>query len=213
MKRLAQSLIQSWRNLTNKSLRPRSTLNSPRSKGSFFVTLQGEIFDPAGILLKRLPERPANSFVQQFIDILYPKMAQETLEVTETDGTGYAVVAAANVFRCNAELGDDTWGIVIGDDNTAVAIDDYFLVSPLTTNIVHGAHNIAEPVTEGTTRRLDITRIFTNNSGGDLTIEEVGLVIIIGTSTYRFLIDRSLYSATVINGNSISLRYRISVTI
>jgi len=196
-----------------RSSRPRSLLNSPKSNHSLSVTLRGEIRTPSGILLEALPEIPAKSFVQQFVDLLYPKMAQLTGAVKLTDGTPYNVVAAANVFRCNAAAGDTTWGIIVGDDNTPVAIDQYNLVSQVTTNVVHGAHNIAVPVTEGTTRRLDIIRIFTNNTGGALTIEEVGLVVITGTSAYKHLIDRSLYSASVDNGNSISLRYRISVTV
>lgn len=188
-------------------------MNSPKSNHPFSVSLQGEIRNPAGILLKRLPEVPANSFVLQFVDLLYPKMIQATHAVNITAGTPYNVVGAANVFRLNADAGDDTWGIIIGDDNTAVAIADYNLVSQIKTNIVHSSLNISAPVTDGSTRYLDIIRIFTNNTGGDITIEEVGLVVITGSSTYPHLIDRSLYSATVGNGNSISLRYRISVTV
>ena len=71
----------------------------------------------------------------------------------------------------------------------------------------------------GNKARFILSRTFTNSSGGDIGVEEVGLICaaqgIFGgyAGTYRILVDRSLLSFTILNGVSATVSYEIGVTV
>lgn len=213
MKRAESLSKRLWKRLTRTTKTPSLILSLPKSKASFSISLQGEIRDPTGWILKTLPEVPANSYLQQFVDLLYVQLSQVALNITRLTGAVYSTAADNQNFMASAGAGATTYGIVIGDGEAAVAINDYALGNQLTTNIVYSSVSFGVPVTDGGKRYFDITRTFTNNTGADLNIKEVGIYVGLTGIAKLACVDRSLYSAVVTNGNSISLRYRISVTV
>jgi len=186
-------------------------MNSLKSK--FLVTISGEVRNHAGALLKILPEAPANSFVQQFIDLLYRHFSSASFVAKRITGADSDYQESAYTFNCAATVGEDEWGIVIGDDDTPVSMADFVLLGPLTTDIVFSSVTVSEPVTDGTKRCFDVVRTFTNNTGATLSIKEVGLYCYGASASNFHCIDRTLYAVDVNSGASLSLRYRISISV
>ena len=182
-------------------------------QSKFEVWIDGEIRDGQGRLLKKLRPRRARSYVLQFIDILNIVIGYVTLNITDTGGVARSQAPYAALMRVDAGAAITTYGIMIGTGTNAVALADYALQTQVTANITHSSTTISAPVTDGTTRQFDVVRTFTNNTGATLNITEVGLVGMGGSGNYKYMIDRTLYSVAVANGASVSLRYRIKVTV
>lgn len=82
-------------------------------------------------------------------------------------------------YMCAAD--DDSRGIVVGSDNTAVTFDDYALNTPIATGAGAGELNYGlseTPVRNWASLVMTTShgRIFANASGGAVTVREVGLV-------------------------------------
>ena len=110
-------------------------------------------------------------------------------------------------------------GIVVGTSATAVTPADY----ALNAIIAHGAstgqlwhhatdvygHTIINP-----NASFNIVRLFTNNSGGSITINEVGIYAL-GSSAYSFCICHDVVSpgVTVNNTEILSVIYTVQITV
>ena len=175
--------------------------------------IDGEIRDGQGRLIRKLRPKRARSYVLQFLDLLGILVGYATLSIIDTGGVSRSQAPYAALMRADAGAGITTYGIMIGTGTNAVALADYALQTQVITNITHSSVTISTPSTSGTTRLFEIVRTFTNDTGATLNITEVGLAGMGGSSNYKYLLDRSLYSVSVNNGASVSLRYRIKVTI
>ena len=175
--------------------------------------IDGEIRDGRGRIIKKLRPRRARSYVLAFLDHLGVAMSYVAVAILDTGGVSRSVAAYASFMRVDAGAATTTYGIVIGTGTTPVALADYKLETQVVTNITHSSVTVAAPTTDGTTRLFEIVRTFTNNTGATIDITEVGLYCLTGSSSYKFCLDRSLYSVSVNNGASVSLRYRIKVTV
>jgi len=108
------------------------------------------------------------------------------------------------------------YGIIIGDDDTAEDVEDYKLVSQLTTDMKHYEVedvSIARDTGTGVTK-IKLQRQITNNTGSSVDINEVGIVMKGDGASSRMLIARYVLDSTVelANGYSILVRPRIQVT-
>ena len=177
------------------------------------VHIRAEIFNPQGKLIKRIPWKRANSYVQQLIDLLYRHLSVGSLAVTDTSGAAVGTIRTLYTFRATSGADNTNYGIVIGTGTNPVLVGDYKLQTQVVTNIAHSSVSVSAPVTDGTTRKVEIVRTFTNNTGSALNITEVGLYLTGHSETAYHCIDRSLYNVTINNGESASLRYRIKVTV
>ncbi len=120
--------------------------------------------------------------------------------------------------------GIDTWGIQVGSNATAVALTDY----KLNTQIAHGTgagqlkysgqggQVSAGTGAAGTSRSFRINRYFTNDSGGDVTIREVGLVVrptSAAGAVYNVLICRDLTGDVIVtNTNAVPVEFTWQTT-
>jgi hypothetical protein len=122
-----------------------------------------------------------------------------------------------------AGAGDDTFGIQVGTGTTAVAIDQYALAGKIahgagTGQLQYGAMSVlTPPQTVGNKRQFTAARTFTNLSGADITVNEVGLVVQApdtGGTPHKFLIERTVMATPKVipNGGSSTWTYTISVT-
>jgi hypothetical protein len=73
----------------------------------------------------------------------------------------------------------------------------------------YGAVSITAPATIGQKRQITVARVFTNNSGASITVNEVGLVV---SGIYYFLIERTLSTNAIANLASATWTYTISIT-
>jgi hypothetical protein len=171
----------------------------------------------------------ARSFLKNFIDLLYTQMAQSSLAgVVDTGGVSRTVSPTISVstggaytvpfLSLAAAAGDDTRGIQVGTSTIAVAIDQFSLQGKIAHGVgsgqlQYGAMSVGTPATVGNKRQFTAARTFTNNSGADITVNEVGLVSrdIAGN---LFLIERTVLPTPKVipNGGSSTWTYTISVT-
>ena len=172
--------------------------------------------------------QPAHSIVQQFpicLAFCLNNMAAPSGATNPTD-TGNTTRALTSVmsnvpFRCDAALGDVTNGIVVGTGINAVAMTDYALQTPIAHGngagqLAYSGMVFAAVGTSGSNRVIDVTRIATNNSGGNISITEIALYITFvytGPTNGFFCACRDLLSVTVTNGGSKTLKYRFTVAL
>ena len=159
-------------------------------------------------------------FVKQFAQILHMMFGgldsysiKDTAGVTKTpsgDFTDY------RNLRCNALASDDTFGIVIGLDNTAVDIAEYALVSKCADGAAANEFNYGGPVSfnissDATSNSIVATRTFANNSGNDIVVKEIGLIVSNGDDE-NFLILRDIIAnpgLTVVTTEELTVNYKI----
>ena len=150
------------------------------------IYVQTEIRDGNGKVIKRIRKRLCHSYVQQLIDMLRDLMSGSSGNVVDTGGTSRAMVISGTDFSFYAGAGvaGDTYGIQVGTSNSAVTISQYSLVAKISNGsssgqLSYGLVSVGATATVGTTRQFTIARTFTNNSGADITVNEVDLVLIV----------------------------------
>lgn len=157
---------------------------------------------------------PAESYVIGMLDTFYSGAAKN---VTDTGGTSRSLPVTPSIDG-TGPLATATRGIVVGTGTTAVTVGD----TKLQTQVLEGAaanliHHILEefttPATSGSTRSFKATRLFLNDSGSDIVINEVGYYML--TSGWNFCLARDIVSPgiTVVNLGSLTVRYTIGVTV
>jgi len=162
-------------------------------------------------------EHECHSFVIAFIDLLNVQFTQASESIKDTGNTSRTISAYAANFAVDAAAADATKGIVVGTGTNAVAMTDY----ALQTLIAHGngANQLSygamtfDPTstTSGSDRYFQIYRTFTNNSGGNITITEVGLYAVM--YVYKGMLERTLLTHTINNGASATFTYKIKITV
>jgi hypothetical protein len=147
--------------------------------------------------------------------------------VVDTGGTSRASVGAywsTNYYNWNTTsppiAGNDNYGILVGSDDTAVDIQDY----SLNTKIAHGTgagqlQYGAETYDYGGSdpnKYAKILRTFTNGSGNDVTVKEVGLAVYPRTNStsYYVLITRDILPSpvTIVDGDNMPVEIYLRTT-
>ena len=110
-------------------------------------------------------------------------------------GLGYGLYAGAGV---------DTFGLVVGTGSDPESFDDYALGTKIASGNLAGqlAYSVTDdPVvsTVGTTKRIQWIRYFNNNSGGAITVNEVGMYTkgCISSYSINYMLCRDLVSGGV----------------
>jgi hypothetical protein len=105
------------------------------------------------------------------------------------------------------------WNILVGTGDTAFSIDQYEMATFLASGtFVYNAFSGSSVTYTGVSKTWKNTasRIFNNNSGGSITIKEVGIAT---NQFHTLLIERSVLSPTVAvaNGAQLTVTYEISM--
>ena len=173
-------------------------------------------------------EADCNSWLKQWAEILSTMFEAasatggSTAGVLDTGGTGRTVetLAANNAVegpRANSAAPDETFGIQLGTGSTAVDRDDNALVTLIAdgsaaTQLDYLATTFSARVAISGGYRFTISRQVNNNSGGTITVEEIGLALlhrISGPSTALFLCLRDLVTEAIPTGESRIFRYHL----
>lgn len=178
---------------------------------SLKMEIGAEIRSADGTLIRKIPFRRCHSLLKQFIQLLAVQFSQTAQTIKDTGGANRSTPAHATSFLATA-TNQPTYGIVIGTGETAVTMTDYKIETQLTTNIGQGTVTFAVENPNSTTWRCAISRGLTNNTGAVVNIKEVALYTLY-QAAYIFCLDRTLYSVTVQAGETVTLTYRITITL
>ena len=170
-------------------------------------------------VVKKVRKQKGHSFVKQFAQILLTRLAafssSTTLDITNTARADYPAYS----LDIGGAANDDLHGLVIGSNATGVTINDY----TLNTKIAHGVNagqlqysavTAGLPTSDTTSSYFVITRVFTNGSGGNVSINEIGIYAYQSVG-YYFCLSRDVLAATITltNGQNLTLNYTIKATI
>lgn len=175
-----------------------------------------------GKILSEGEWKPCNSFVIQFLELLYRHISQGSagggiLAVTDVANAEKSRDESSTSFDLDIAAGDDSYGIVVGTDNTAEATTQYALIAKISHGAAGGElgysnQSFTAPVVVGANVDLVLSRTFTNNSGGNIIIEEVGIYIE-WDNTDQHMILRDLHNLTINDGDSRVIEIRLRTTV
>jgi len=174
-----------------------------------------EVRDKNGKIIHR-HRQPARSWVKNFMKILRGALAYANISVTKQDGSSYTIgsdTSIGSTLGATAGSGADAGGIMVGNGSKAFDVEDYCLESKIphgneAGKLAYGEVTVESLVDDGQKLYFRVIRTFTNNSGGDITVSEVGLATI---HVAHPLIARDLLETpvTVPNGGTLTVRYII----
>jgi len=172
--------------------------------------------------------RRAHSFLKQWNQFVWYFHCLGTIYPKIINGSPTKLDSHDNNFRMNAGEGDASLGIVIGTDNTPVAIDDYAMGAQIAEGygagqMHHLANTFGTPVVSSPNCGYSISRIIINNSGGLITVRESGIYhqhsYRYGPVAYQFYFysscgvrDVFAVPQDVPDGGSITVNYTLQVT-
>ena len=172
--------------------------------------------DKGGRIIRDTGWRRTNTLTKNFYAILATQMEQVDgkYDVVRLDGTVVKSGHDSQNFAADAPEGDGTYGIQVGTGTTEPTRDDYKLESKITHGTGSGQlYYYACTFVQGSDY-VEVRRTFANQSGADITINEVGLAVVFysqtDSATKKALIARSLFTITVPDEGSVTLYYRIS---
>ncbi len=192
-----------------------------------------EVRDKNGKLIEKRIER-SHSFVKNFLAALRTIFFLNAIingnmspsEEIDTNGNPRKQTTGFThndwgIFDLVKSLGSTKAGIVVGSGTTTPTPNDYKLASPIADGtgagqLQYGTIDSPDISCDGNTCKLIIIRTFTNGSGGDVTVTEIGLQAqrYYGSTEYMILIARDVLSqsVTVPNGATLTVRYIIQIT-
>lgn len=170
-------------------------------------------YNKEGVLIRE-KEHLANSLLKPFLaPIICQFRGTAEVNIVDTTNTARSVASGASYYYSNPS-------IIVGTGTNAVSFSDYNLQTGIANGTAAGQLVYGPMIVDGalTVSGSDCyfltARSFTNSSGSDITIHEVGLTSrIANSSTQYFLIDRTLSAYTIANGNSVIITYKIMISV
>jgi len=171
--------------------------------GEVGAILEWEVRRPDGTIREQGAKR-AESFTRQFMDLLLVSMLgapeSQGLEIKDVAGNNQWIRHSIYTFRCNALANDDLFGMVVGTGSTAPTISDYAMETQIADGVgggelEYGNQAYGLPTSNLTTSHFTLTRNFSNLSGADITVYEIGLYLMacIGSALYEEAISLDDY--------------------
>jgi len=181
--------------------------------------IEAIVKDKKGKVLKRI-KRKAHSFVGNFIRCLAVQFASGKEAITDVGGNAVNPYASQYSLKAGAGSGDDSFGIQTGTGTNAVSINDNALQTKIahgtgTGQLQYGAVTFGATACDASKCECTITRDFANGSGGDITVNELGLVLQMRDGTAKnILVARDVVSGgiAVANGQTLTVNYKIRAT-
>jgi len=182
------------------------------------IRINWKLYDAQHNLINE-KEHDANSLVIAFIKLLAAQFnPYYSQTIIDTSGVSRTVGEDTITFSCNAAVGNVLMGIRVGTGITAVTIDDNALITPIAeggaaTQLNHGAMSFSGVTVDSGNRYFSMQRTLANNSGGDITIEEVALYVRGAPAVYYFMVDRTLSTYIISNTFSADVTYKFNITL
>ena len=179
------------------------------------------VADARGRVLRKGRWRKSRSFVANYLTGLLSLMSAANRGVTDVNGSGASVPPSTAAWTMDAVAGSLTKGGVLGTGTAAVAINQDFLSGLIVEGT--GAGQMAyQAVTfvpnssvtvSGSAASFLMRRVVNNNSGGPITINEVGLHSRWSTFTILMVRDLQVPGLVVPDGGVATLEYTLRVAV
>ena len=164
---------------------------------------------------------PSHTYVLHFFIAIASHFASRSMTVTKIDGTATTTSPTSTYayydLGANGGYGETTKGIVIGTSDTPYSPTNNSLQSIINHGsgvgqMFYGVQVIDAPqqITGG--YRFVLSRVFTNASGSSITVKEIGIYVYMCSSIYIMMTRDVIVPVTVGNGQSLTVRYIISLT-
>jgi hypothetical protein len=153
---------------------------------------------------------------------LYATPNSTYLAMLDIGAVSRNVYNEASAFRMDSAVGTSSnYGPVVGTGLNAVTRDDSKLQTQILSGItastlLHGIVQLSStPYTVGSSRFFLAGRTFTNLSGGDITINEMGLYVQHATGPYYYCIARDSVNpgVTILNQKVGYFQYKFQITV
>lgn len=166
---------------------------------------------------------PSHSFLLQFLSLLggYWGGFNASTDVTNTSRActnGGYMANTSYWFNFNATEHTQTHGIVVGintgvtaESNTNYKLDTIINHGVTSGTLHYGGQQFVIPQVVGSNVDMILSRDFYNQSGGSITVKEVGMYVLAG---YSFCIVRDVVSDTpVANADTLTVQYTLRTTV
>jgi len=190
------------------------------------IYINTEVRDKEGKIIEKRKEK-CNTYVKNFLMLLNAAFKPGTSDVVDTGGTtrttgakycvtwnwwvqqaggydrAFTLYGSDGGWTPTAPEADDTYGIIVGTSDQAVSASDYNLISKIAHGdsagqLYHYATTMLEPTVDGNTVRQRFERTFKNNSGADITVKEIGLVVKTSEDNYLVMIIRDVVTPVTV---------------
>ena len=218
MKKLIKTAIE-----TLKQLRILPQIKpTPANLQAFY---QIQIKSPDGKIRFDTHLRESHSFIFQFLEMIQYCFRRTTMSnITDVGGVSRSFgmsnwdITLFDVLR--AAQGNSTYGIVVGsgtnaESNTDIALQTKIANGSGAGQLLYGNHSYINTKIVGANVDYEMSRTFMNDSGGSVTINEIGIYSKMYDGSYRYvcLVRDLTGGVTVTDGNSIFVRYVLRTTV
>lgn len=171
--------------------------------------------DPKGKVTFR-EKGKSRSFLKAWNELLYAHMTSLSLNIRSTTNINNSASENAINF---AMKGTTAHGLVLGTDDTPVAIDDYKLGAEIANGYIadtmfREASVNTPAVVVGNNCSFTTTRTFVNWSGGSITVKEMGIICIFysgGNKYFQATRDVFVTPLEVVYGGGVVAEYTLEV--
>ncbi len=200
--------------------------------GEIGLVLEWRVKDPNGrLVLPRSGKKRGESFVQQFIQMLYIQMNgignNFGYPVADVNNFRLEMCVSAKNWDTVAATATTTYGILVGTGNTAPTLTDYCIESLIAHGtgagqVQYGGMTYGLPTATAAVSSFTLVRSFANNSGGDITVNEAAVY----ARCYNSMQDNSPYyfylmllrdviagGILLLDGETLTLNYRYQAAI
>lgn len=193
------------------------------SVSSMQLYYQFEVHDENGKLIQRTRKRRARSFVVQLIEHLRGMWnLTDQASVTDTGGASVTLNTSGDIMMdCTAAEGVTNNGTRIGTGTTAFDMTQNKLATEVAEGtgsgqVTHGATTVGAVSESSSEASFTLVRVFTNNSGGTITVTEAGIYCRSKNSAAAdkfFMLVRDLLPTPITfrTGKTLTLTYTIKV--
>lgn len=183
------------------------------------------IHDPEGNLVKDTGKVKSHSYVIQFLELVEALFKGENKTATDTAGAENRIIDFDTNMqlqgRADAPVNDTTYGIVVGtnagaspEDNEDYALDSKIADGAGAGQLQYQAMIFFAPAVDGANVDFDMTRAFANESGGTITVKEIGLICKESVHPYYHLLLRDVVADhDVDNGFTLTVAYTLRTTV
>ena len=162
----------------------------------------------------------ARSWLKQWSQLIYGGMSGSAQTVTDTGGTARTQSVTYDLLGVASSAGDASRGVVVGAGVIGVNIEDYRLDAqiPHGTGVGQLSHQATEviypPATGASECSFQLKRIFVNQSGSEVSVNEIGIYGAI-SSSFKACLARDVLPGTVDipDGGSITVIYTIKAVV
>ena len=182
-----------------------------------------------GKLIKAIKPKKCKSFTNNWAAIMYGIMGGGFCSITDVDNSTINAclgVKFGAAYTCNMSIasgaGAETSGIQVGTGTTAPTIDDYVMETLIAhgssaSQLQYAACTVGSASSDASDATFRATRVFTNASGGSITVEEIGIVMLInydqGSGAYALIVRDVTGGIAVANTQSLTLNYDFTTSL